>query len=790
MRLSHLPYEAQEHQVYQALQPHPVLAVHFVRHSDGRFTGTAFVELPDESTFNAILHQPLSIGGYDIDKSTASTHSVHKEMELLTEPRDPNSIVIRLSNLPPRVTARDLEGFLVGIPVIAVHLPVDLFSSSSRRVQRQQLAQMMMMSAPLPIASSSSLALDCDHLGGEADASGGGGGVGHGSSGGEGMSSSPSTSNKNGNISESKRGDVSGEEHEQASHALSSLFASFEEPANEMDDGGAESQRLNPDSSDSQSPFPSDSSLPAGSDDADHSDIDAEFHSHAYSEPDPHFRTNFDCDAESYDCFTDPASESDSLSSSDASFSSHPSFSSSSHPLYPPPRPIPSPSNKHAVEPHQITAEPSYAYVELHNEALARYALNAFNGGILNNHEILVEMSSQDELAKALIAMKSLPNTSPVVNEAFVNTPCLLMHGFDPFSSRQSLLDFFESAGLTPTRLALIRTRHASEYTNSSLTANADNTTTNHTATLAETEKQIDSSEIDSATDTDRTTSDPTARPLHPHSTACVQFASLDEARTAMRLHRSLWHNTFVHLRPLELAAMDEMIEREKLLENASFTWVQMFGFHIGTPKEDILNFFHRASVRPTAIYITKDRTLAYLRFANPLHAQQAMALDQHYLEDRYMALRFVDDLFIKNVIQRDSQTVDVSSCTCIIMNGIPYSTRESDIVEFLHRAIPDLPSSFSSSSSSSPRLRLRLRYGNAYVQLRSSDDVSKALSLDRQRLGRRYVEIDPLTQDRFDALWERMDRERSRQSRQLESGYYHDQSDSLDYDRDDDPRC
>jgi len=161
--------------------------------------------------------------------------------------------------------------------------------------------------------------------------------------------------------------------------------------------------------------------------------------------------------------------------------------------------------------------------------------------------------------------------------------------------------------------------------------------------------------------------------------------------------------------------------------------------------KSEIANFFATCKLAygvDESINFHKNREgrpsgEAYIAFATKDDLDEALNKDRENMGSRYIEVFTAKPDEAKWAIQRDDKVI-VSNDNVIKLRGLPWESSAEDILSFF-KGITINPNSVMMT-----RDRIGRGSGEAYVQFNSKEDYIKAMKMDRETIGSRYVEIFP----------------------------------------------
>jgi len=161
---------------------------------------------------------------------------------------------------------------------------------------------------------------------------------------------------------------------------------------------------------------------------------------------------------------------------------------------------------------------------------------------------------------------------------------------------------------------------------------------------------------------------------------------------------------------------------------------------------DESINFHKNREGRPSGE--------AYIAFASKGDLDEALNKDRKNMGSRYIEVFTAKPDEAKWAIQRDDKVV-VSNDNVIKLRGLPWESSAEDILSFF-KGITINPNSVMMT-----RDRIGRGSGEAYVQFNSKEDYIKAMKMDRETIGSRYIEIFPSSL--MEALQDKMGKEPTR---------------------------
>jgi len=174
-------------------------------------------------------------------------------------------------------------------------------------------------------------------------------------------------------------------------------------------------------------------------------------------------------------------------------------------------------------------------------------------------------------------------------------------------------------------------------------------------------------------------------------------------------------------------------------------------GLPWGTTKEQVVEFFSGISLEEChIIYLPDGRASGegIVEVASEKELKQVLAKDKENIGDRYIEVRkstgsdidwALDRVGVLGVTAVGGSCTDIEnqSNSVVRMRGLPFSASEEDIEKFLAKADVKAKRVHIIREAGVGRPS-----GSAYAEVASDDEVTKALTLNRESIGSRYIEM------------------------------------------------
>lgn len=180
---------------------------------------------------------------------------------------------------------------------------------------------------------------------------------------------------------------------------------------------------------------------------------------------------------------------------------------------------------------------------------------------------------------------------------------------------------------------------------------------------------------------------------------------------------------------------------------------IQVKGLPWSCSAQDLLQFFSECRIRDgvKGIHLTTDRLgrpsgRAFIEMEHEDDVGKALEKHRQYLGPRYVEVYEVTNNDAEAILKTAAEAVP--SDWVVRLRGIPFSSSEADIVQFLSGL--DIEQN-GITIVTDHRGR---NSGEAYVQFTSQEAFEVALRKDRELIGNRYIEVFPSKRDEIRTAW------------------------------------
>uniref|UniRef100_A0A0K0EF89 RRM domain-containing protein n=1 Tax=Strongyloides stercoralis TaxID=6248 RepID=A0A0K0EF89_STRER len=175
---------------------------------------------------------------------------------------------------------------------------------------------------------------------------------------------------------------------------------------------------------------------------------------------------------------------------------------------------------------------------------------------------------------------------------------------------------------------------------------------------------------------------------------------------------------------------------------------LRLRGYPYSATETDFIKFFEPLKIKNIIFPITSGKRPqgeCYVVFENKDDAEKGLLKHKNTIGHRYIEIFKTDEVEVKNMesnnkayeeqLNRGKYLLNEMK-NCVKLRGLPFSVTEEDVKNFF-KGLKVIEIIFEKDSRKGGRLT-----GEGMVSFATSDDVTAALSRDRQNMGNRYIEV------------------------------------------------
>jgi len=188
-------------------------------------------------------------------------------------------------------------------------------------------------------------------------------------------------------------------------------------------------------------------------------------------------------------------------------------------------------------------------------------------------------------------------------------------------------------------------------------------------------------------------------------------------------------------------------------IENTNNSVVKMRGLPYSATEEEIEEFLLKADVKAARVHIIREAGvgrpsgIAFAEVASAADATKALTLDHESIGSRYIEMYKSTQMELKGSITGYGQGMGGMQMlpglqgginggnNCIRMRGLPWQSTEQDVIMFFRQA-----------DITPVRVHRKAEGGEAYVEFTDAQAVTKAMTLNKEYIGHRYIELFPVS--------------------------------------------
>lgn len=254
-------------------------------------------------------------------------------------------------------------------------------------------------------------------------------------------------------------------------------------------------------------------------------------------------------------------------------------------------------------------------------------------------------------------------------------------------------------------------------------------------------------------------------------TSAVIRLANVDDLDDALGRNRQYMGNRYIEVVRCSDSYYDNAVNifpdffNEKRNPEDSSTCVLVKGLPFGCKEDDIHKLFDENSLKAANVLIEFDRVgiptgNCFVEFFNHSDAKQACMIKTK-MNHKYIDIFIVEKarmLTAKNsmekssqhvpIMQESSQAAPIRSSDCCLMQGLPFTANDRDIVRF-----------FSSVNIMPVTIHIMLTKagqpsGDAFCEFKSAKDCEIALRKNNQQMENRFITVKPVSRrEMLDAL-------------------------------------
>jgi len=197
------------------------------------------------------------------------------------------------------------------------------------------------------------------------------------------------------------------------------------------------------------------------------------------------------------------------------------------------------------------------------------------------------------------------------------------------------------------------------------------------------------------------------------------------------------------------------MFASDDVVKDSGF-FVRCRGLPYSAAESDIKKFFDGLSVKEVVFTNSNDGKPSgecYVEFQDHESAEKALLYDRQSMGTRYIEVFTISSSEMNKVAQRLKIKSETSGNGFVRIRGLPYSSEENDVVKFFQGFnVEEVVFGKEPGNEGRPT-------GEGFVRFNTSDEADRAMELNGQHMGSRYLEIFKSDGAAFEAFKDRVDK-------------------------------